>query len=474
MATTPPILVDGLALEVDFNTNATQTFPGNYSFTGTDRFVIIAIAFNSNSGLNSVTGVSYSSDGGVTNNSLTQIVSEFTALPGWGYVVFVSRDSVGPGFEPALGTGVYTITKNFTQSATSLIYRGACSNCSGSGAIGISPAAVALLSSQSQLTTTQNDSLVWGMTLSGAPLGGYTSELPVTEIARNQPPEIFRTFYMTGALSAPYPTTQLVKMTSRFPANTNTYMANTSVELRGTAVATIPILSATPLTPFTYAFGTGPSVAQSFTITGTDIQNDLLVTPSVNYEISEDGVTYQSTVITLSAPPFTTDTIFVRLKAGLAVGVYNEFTSVASIGATTINVITEGTVSVAPEVPTLNAVPSPLLLSYDEGSGPSDPQQFTITSENLAGATVTVTPPTNYEISESLGTGYTTSPIPIADPTLSGKVMYVRLVAGLSVNTYNGTVSISASGATNVGVDLQGEVYTAPVSNNTSNFLIMF
>jgi len=91
-----------------------------------------------------------------------------------------------------------------------------------------------------------------------------------------------------------------------------------------------PVLTATPatLTGFTYEVGSGPSAVQTYALTGENLvgTGNITVTAPADYEISSDGTTfgtslglpYASTVIT--GQPVT---VSVRLKAGLAIGNYN-------------------------------------------------------------------------------------------------------------------------------------------------------
>ena len=91
-----------------------------------------------------------------------------------------------------------------------------------------------------------------------------------------------------------------------------------------------PVVNVTPLTltGFNYIEGNGPSAEQSFTISGFNLSSSITITPSTNYEISQtsgDDFIAQNT-IQLSPVGGNVDeaVIYVRLKAGLAVGNYNE------------------------------------------------------------------------------------------------------------------------------------------------------
>ncbi|MBV5343650.1 hypothetical protein JZU68_08630, partial [bacterium] len=109
--------------------------------------------------------------------------------------------------------------------------------------------------------------------------------------------------------------------------------------------------STSSLSEFSYDLGAGPSAEQSFTISGSSLTANILVTPSTNFEISTtSGSGFQSTPITLTQTGGTvaTTTIYVRMKAGLAIGTYSAENIVSSsTGATTKNVAVSGTVNQA-------------------------------------------------------------------------------------------------------------------------------
>ncbi len=90
------------------------------------------------------------------------------------------------------------------------------------------------------------------------------------------------------------------------------------------------VVTVTPLalTGFTYVEGNGPSAEQSFTVSGLNLNSNVVIAEATDYEISllsGDDFTAQST-LTLSHDNGTIDgaVIYVRLKAGLAVGEYND------------------------------------------------------------------------------------------------------------------------------------------------------
>lgn len=102
----------------------------------------------------------------------------------------------------------------------------------------------------------------------------------------------------------------------------------TSVEIKGIASIT-PSLTATPssLNALTYVYGAGPSNVKTFALTGANLngtQNVTLV-PGNNWEISIDQATWINYASSLVLANYngTSKTIYVRLKAGFAVGNYN-------------------------------------------------------------------------------------------------------------------------------------------------------
>jgi hypothetical protein len=120
----------------------------------------------------------------------------------------------------------------------------------------------------------------------------------------------------------------------------------TDNSLSGFGIAPILIsgtITVAPLTlnNFIYVFQNGPSTSQFFNISGTDLSSDVIITPPVNYEISTNNSSFQSSPVTLSATAgtLTEMPIFVRLKAGLTIGSYNNETiGITSTGVVSVSV----------------------------------------------------------------------------------------------------------------------------------------
>ena len=105
-------------------------------------------------------------------------------------------------------------------------------------------------------------------------------------------------------------------------------------------------------------------------------------------------------------------------------------------------------------------------MSYTVDNGPSLSQVFDISGNDLDGSQVTVTAPTNYEVSLDNSTFSASVNISYTAPSLSSTTVYVRLKSGLSVGTYNiETVVCSDNGsASNKNVTVSGEVKAASYS----------
>ena len=120
-------------------------------------------------------------------------------------------------------------------------------------------------------------------------------------------------------------------------------------------------LSESSITGLNYNVGSGPSASQTFTVSGSNIPDTLVVTAPTNFEVSLDGSSWGSSkrinVIVKSnanAGKLTSTTVYVRLAAGKAAGNYSGNVSVAiencnsSTGVTPKTVAVSGTVTAAP------------------------------------------------------------------------------------------------------------------------------
>jgi len=125
--------------------------------------------------------------------------------------------------------------------------------------------------------------------------------------------------------------------------------------------ASNPTIGVNPasLTGFSYMYNAGPSAAQSFALTGSNLTANLAVAASTNYLIStsENG-TYGTSLSYTPSSGSVSATVWVILKSGLAIGDYNgENIVCSSTGATSQNVACSGSVTSppAPDAPVATA-----------------------------------------------------------------------------------------------------------------------
>lgn len=230
-------------------------------------------------------------------------------------------------------------------------------------------------------------------------------------------------------------------------------------------------VSPTSLTGFDYAYAAGPSPEQSFTVGGSSLGSNLLVSPTPNYEVSTtSGIGYQSTAISLAPTSGTVSntTIYTRLKSGLNAGSYNsENINVGIMGVTNTpkTVACSGTVSKAtpaisitgstgftytglPQGPsTVNAGGSTGTVTYNYVSTDGTTYPASATKPTNAGSytvTATVAADVNYNQASSSATGFTIAqaPLAISGISIANKVYDGNNTAGISgTAAYSGLVN---------------------------------
>ena len=234
--------------------------------------------------------------------------------------------------------------------------------------------------------------------------------------------------------------------------------------------------SPTSLTGLTYVLGTGPSSASTFTLSAGSLTaggGTITINASTNYEVSVTSATtgFSATSVTI---PYTgtgtiaSNTVYVRLKAGLSVANYNGETLNISGGGATSSVTISGNVT---NPPTITPSPTTLTgLTYAQGFGPSTASSFTLSANNLTagGGNIIISASSHYEVSAtSATTGFSPVSVSISytgTGTLSSNTIYVRLKAGLSTANYNSEIlNIAGGGATN-SVTVSGSVTVSPTT----------
>ncbi|MFZ4725081.1 MAG: T9SS type A sorting domain-containing protein [Paludibacter sp.] len=257
---------------------------------------------------------------------------------------------------------------------------------------------------------------------------------------------------------------------------TSTGAVTKNVACSGT-VTDAPLISptVTSLTGFVYNFGAGPSIAQSFTVNGSNLLANILLSAPTDYEISLSVSSGYGTSLSLTPSSGSVSTlIYVRLKAGLLISPYVENITLTTTSGITKTVTCDGVVN----SPTISVSKFNLAgFIYTFGAGPSAEQTFTTNGTNLT-ANLILTAPTNFQISLTSGSGFTSS-ISLT-PDLSGNVptttIYVRMIAGLAVGIISPVkITATTTGGISQTIACSGQianVATTISSNGTLNGFI--
>ncbi len=105
-------------------------------------------------------------------------------------------------------------------------------------------------------------------------------------------------------------------------------------------------LSETSISGLNYIQGNGPSTAQFFEVSGTNLDgSNVIVTSPTNFEISNSEFGTYSNSITLNAFDGTSTPIWVRMQSGLVFGNYNGILEISGGGASQVDLPVDGNVT---------------------------------------------------------------------------------------------------------------------------------
>ena len=118
--------------------------------------------------------------------------------------------------------------------------------------------------------------------------------------------------------------------------------------------------------------------------------------------------------------------------------------------------------------PIITLTPTTLTgFTYTEGAGSSSEQTFTVNGANLTN-NISIAAATNYEISKSSGSGYTSPLVYTPAEAAATPTVYVRLKAGLSAANYNSeTITATSTGAADKTITCSGTVTAIPIPGAT-------
>jgi len=219
-----------------------------------------------------------------------------------------------------------------------------------------------------------------------------------------------------------------------------------------------------------YYENNGPSPEGDFSVSGSNLTNDITVSVSNNFEISlTSGSGFASTVtVSQTAGTAEATTIYVRLSSGLSPEAYDGVVTAESNGATDSTLSISGIVS--PENPEFTVTANLDDFNYSEAQGgPSPEDSFSVEGLFLQDD-ISITAPANYEVSLTTATGFGTSVTitPDQSGTVVSTAVFVRLAGSLSAGNYTGDITISSTGVADELITVNGRSFAA----NTNSLVI--
>jgi len=186
--------------------------------------------------------------------------------------------------------------------------------------------------------------------------------------------------------------------------------------------------------------------------------NPLLATVTITVQESSDGLSWTD-VSSYSNVVSGTKSITTLKTSSRYVRWY--FTAKTSGNIALRNI----TLSANPNSPFITLTPSTLnSFTYIMTHGPSLEQNFTVSGVNLT-SDISVTPPSDYEISTASGASFSaTNPIILTQSggIVNNTTIYARLKAGLISNTYNESITLSSTDANTQTLTYPGNVTPVP------------
>ncbi len=218
-------------------------------------------------------------------------------------------------------------------------------------------------------------------------------------------------------------------------------------------------LSVNRLQDFSYNRDAGPSASRSFTVSGTALQEDVVLTAPDNYAISLSPGSGYGPALTLAQAggAIAGTTVYVRLNAGLAVNSYTGNITFRYAGGGSLDSVVMLTGKVFR--PAISVVSAAALDNAGYVTGYPPVESMLGVSGSMLSGNLVVTASPGFEVSLTPGTGYMAalSLTPVND-SVPLTTVYARLQGGQPVNTYNGNLVFTSPGADTQAVRISGTV----------------
>src|SRR5208283_4625163 len=208
--------------------------------------------------------------------------------------------------------------------------------------------------------------------------------------------------------------------------------------------------------------------SQSFTVGGSNLTADILLTAPTGVELSDNGGTSYSSTLDLveSGGTVGTTTILARIAATAPVGPVSGMIAADSTGATEQDISVSGTVNPVP-TPTITVSTSSLNLGTTILGTAGTSQSFTVSGSNLT-ADILWTAPTGVELSDNGGTSYSTT-LDLAESggTVGTTTILARIAATAPLGPVSGMIAADSTGATEQDISVSGTVNPVPTPTIT-------
>lgn len=199
--------------------------------------------------------------------------------------------------------------------------------------------------------------------------------------------------------------------------------------------------STSSITGLDYVYGSGPSAAKSFTVTGSDLTGNLTVSAPTNFEVSTtSGSGYGSSVTLTASSGAVSATVYVRLASGKAVGSYGSastYVTVSGGSAASKNVSVQGTVSSAGTSVTLSkGATSNGSFTLSSSCGGSELSPLSVTTTDAAQTVyVKATPASGYQVASVTSKLGSAAAVPLSKDGDCYPVTYAKGASGTAVIT---------------------------------------
>jgi predicted membrane protein len=234
-------------------------------------------------------------------------------------------------------------------------------------------------------------------------------------------------------------------------------LASTGTESRslpasGTIVP-VPLLGTSGVPAAMQTVAGSSSSSQTFTVSGNHLVGAATLTAPAGFELSGQRKPFAQT-ITLS-PSFGTlnESIMVRIARSDTPGVISGIISATSPGAATVHVAVEGSVLRRP----LLSMDGSLTAFSAARNQPSPSQMVAISGSNLS-ATVSVTAPSDFQVSADNVSFASRVQFNPSGGALSARNVWIRLAPNSTAGSYGGDVTLSSTGATTRVLSVMGTV----------------